>query len=224
MCPLGELDAGRGIVTNLRLPMPQRKAKEVFVMSSKKQKKGLYVIILSLALALLIGGGCSQRQQVGTTTPEEIAAEIIPKEGDQTSYGIPLSLNNTQQFINYYNAVRLTSEQKRTMQNALLPLKAPCCDDNSMATCCCPCNLAQSVWGLSSYLIVEKNYDADQVRESALQWLRFIHNNYYVIQELKSRGIDPGRYGLSHENPCYVGKCELPFMQGGCGGMGDLRL
>jgi hypothetical protein len=200
-----------------------RKVKEVFVMSSKKQRKGLYVVIL-LALVLLIGGGCSQSQQAETITPEEVAAQIIPQEGDGTSYGIPLSLNNTQRLIDYYNAARLTSEQKSTMQKALLPLKAPCCDDNSMATCCCPCNLAKSVWGLSSYLIAEKNYDAEQVRESALQWLRFIHNNYYIIQELKSRGVDPATYGLSHENPCYVGKCELPFMQGGCGGMGKLRL
>ena len=198
--------------------------KGVFVMSSKTQKKGLYVVIPLLALALLISGGCSQRQQVGTITPEEVAAEIIPQEGDETSYGLPLSLNNTQQLINYYDAARLTPEQKSTMQNALLPLKAPCCDDNSMATCCCPCNLAKSVWGLSSYLIAEKNYDADQVRKSALEWLHFIHSNYYIIQELKSRGVDPGAYGLSHENPCYVGRCELPFMQGGCGGMADLRL
>jgi len=192
--------------------------------SSKRLKKGLYVVML-LALALLIiGGGCSQGQQAGITTPEEVAVEIIPQEGDETAYGIPLSLNNTQQFINYYNAIRLTSAQKSIMQDALLPLKAPCCDDNSMATCCCPCNLAQSVWGLSSYLIAEKNYTAEQVRASALEWLHFIHSNYYIIQEIRSRGVDPATYGLSHENPCYVGKCELPFMQGGCGGMGDLRL
>ena len=192
-------------------------------MSSKNLKKGLYVVML-LGLVLLTAGGCSQPQQASTITPEELAAEIIPQEGDETSYGLPLSLNNTQQLINYYNAATLTPAQKNTMQDALLPLKAPCCDDNSMATCCCPCNLAKSVWGLSSYLIVEKNYDADQVRQSALEWLHFIHSNYYVIQELKSKGVDPATYGLSHENPCYVGKCELPFVEGGCGGMGDLKL
>jgi hypothetical protein len=182
-------------------------------------------VVIILALVLLIGGGCSQTtQQADTVTPEEVAAEIIPQEGEETPYGIPLSLNNTQQFIDYYNAARLTSEQKSIMQKALLPLKAPCCDDNSMATCCCPCNLAKSVWGLSSYLIAEQNYDAEQVRESALEWLRFIHNNYYVIQELKARGVDPATYGLSHENPCYVGNCELPFREDGCGGMGKLKL
>lgn len=191
-----------------------------------QRKKGLYVAIPLLTLALFIGGGwlLNQRQQAGSVTPAEIAAEIIPQEGDQTSYGVSLSLNNTQRFIDYYNAVTLTPEQESTMRNALLPLKAPCCDDNPMATCCCPCNLAKSVWGLSSYLILEKNYDADRVRESALQWLRFTYSNYYVIQELKNRGIDPGTYGLSHENPCYVGKCELPFVDAGCGGMRELKL
>ncbi|KKM24453.1 hypothetical protein LCGC14_1604940 [marine sediment metagenome] len=162
-------------------------------------------------------------QEADLMTPAEIAAEIIPQEGISTSYGVSLSLDNTRRFIDYYNTTTLTPEQERTMRNALLPFKAPCCDDNSIATCCCPCNLAKSVWGLSNYLIVEKNYDVDQIRESALQWLRFIHSDYYIIWELNNRGIDPGIYGLSHENACYVDECELPFVDGGCGGMGELR-
>jgi len=80
------------------------------------------------------------------------------------------------------------------------------------------------VWGLSDYLIVEKDYGVEQVRESALQWLHFIQPEYYVVQELKNRGVDPAVYGLSWENPCYAGKCELPFEEGGCGGMGELKL
>ena len=206
----------------------RRKGKkdEKRILGELRGKKGLYVAIPLLALVLLVGGIwlLDRRQQIDFVTPEVIAAEIIPHAGDSTAHGIPLSLENTQQFIDYYNTVTLTPDQKQIMRDALLPLKAPCCDDNSMATCCCPCNLARSVWGLSSYLIVEKNYGADQVRESALQWLRFIHSDYYVIRELRNRGIDPGTYGLSHENPCYVGECELPFVGGGCGGMGELRL
>lgn len=181
--------------------------------------------ILGMPNCLPCGEKPSIRQlpEDGLVTPAEIAAEVIPQEGAPTSYGVSLSLNNTRRFIDYYNAVTLTPEQQSTMRNALLPLKAPCCDDYSVETCCCPCNAAKSVWGLSNYLIVEKNYDVDQVRESALQWLRFIHSDYYVIQELSNRGIDPGMYGLSHENACYVGKCELPFVDGGCGGMGELK-
>jgi len=153
----------------------------------------------------------------------EITAEIIPAEGTETSYGIPLSLHNTRRFLDYYSAAALTPEQDKAMRDALLPLRAPCCDDNSMATCCCPCNLAKAVWGLSGYLVAEKAYRVEQVREAALEWLRFIHSDYYIIQEMKNRGIDPALYGLHHENPCYVGKCELPFREGGCGGMAELR-
>ncbi len=192
----------------------------------RRARQSLYMVILPLAL-VLAGGGVwlfSQRQKASPVTPAEIEAEIIPQEGEQTSYGIALSLENTQLFLDYYHTASLTSQQEAIMRNALLPLKAPCCDDNSMATCCCPCNLAKSVWGLSSYLIVEKEYDASQVREAALQWLRFIHSNYYVVQELRNRGVDPGTYGLSYEDSCYAGLCELPFVDGGCGGMEALRL
>ncbi len=188
--------------------------------------KGLYVAVPVLTLALLLGGIWlfTRSQQTGSVTPADIAAEIIPKAGDATAYGIALSLTNTQHFIDYYSTYTLTPQQERTMLTALRPLKAPCCDDNSMATCCCPCNLAKSVWGLCSYLVAEKGYDVDQVRESALQWLRFIHSDYYIIEELSNRGVNPTTYGLSHENPCYVDKCELPFVDGGCGGMGTLVL
>ena len=203
-----------------------RKTSRRHTAGKSQGKKSLYVVIPLVALTLLVGGLWllnNQRQPANAATPEEVAAEIIPQKDSPTTYGIPLSLDNTQQFIDYYNATTLTPEQESIMREALFPLKAPCCDDNSMATCCCPCNLAKSVWGLSSYLIVEKNYGVEQIRESALQWLRFIHSDYYVMQELRNRGVDPGRYGLTYEAPCYTGKCELPFVDGGCGGMAELR-
>jgi len=174
-------------------------------------------------MLLLIGGGWLLSGGQKGDVVAEVRADIIPAEGAQTSYGVALSLHNTARFIGYYHAVALTPEQQKTMRGALLPLKAPCCDDNPMATCCCPCNLARAVWGLSGYLVAEKNYSVAQVREAALQWLRFIHSDYYVIQEMGNRGIDPALHGLFHENPCYVGECELPFIDGGCGGMGELR-
>ena len=80
------------------------------------------------------------------------------------------------------------------------------------------------MWGLSKYLVVQENYSVEQVRESVLQWLRFIQPDYYVIQELKARGVDPAVHGLSWNNPCYAGACELPFAERGCGGMEGLKL
>ena len=191
----------------------------------EQSKTSLYITIPLVALVIIAGGVwlLNRRQTVNAATPAEVAAEIIPQEGDPTAYDIPLSLDNTQRFIDYYEATTLTAEQESIKEDALLPLKAPCCDNNPMSTCCCPCNLAKSVWGLASYLIVEENYGVEQVRESALQWLRFIHDDYYVMRELENRGVDPGKYGLSYEAPCYTGGCELPFVDGGCGGMGELK-
>jgi len=80
------------------------------------------------------------------------------------------------------------------------------------------------VWGLSSYLIVDKNMGVQEVREAATQWLRFIFPNYYIIQELQARGVDPSSFGLIYESSCYSGRCELPFGADGCGGMGELKL
>ena len=210
----------------LRKKRRERKTSRRHTAGKSQGKKGLYVVVPLVALALLVGGLWllnNRRQPANAATPEEVAAEIIPQKDSPTTYGIPLSLDNTQQFIDYYNATTLTPEQESIMREALLPLKAPCCDDNSMATCCCPCNLAQSVWGLSSYLIVEENYGVEQVRESALQWLRFIHSDYYVAQELGNRGVNPDEYDLPRGDACYSGRCELPFANSGCGGMGELK-
>jgi hypothetical protein len=185
----------------------------------------LTIAIPLVVIGILAAGAwlVAQRQPASAATPEEVRAEIIPQAGDSTAYGLLLSLDNTQRFIDYYETSSLTAEQERTMEDALLPLKAPCCDDNPMSTCCCDCNLAKSVWGLSSYLIAEEDLGADAVQASALQWLRFIHSDYYVGQELADRGVNPAQYGLPQGDSCYTGRCELPFGQSGCGGMGVLR-
>ena len=65
---------------------------------------------------------------------------------------------------------------------------------------------------------------AAEVEDAAYEWLRFIFPDYYVIQELRNRGVDPATFGLSYESSCYSGRCELPFDESGCGGMEDLKL
>jgi hypothetical protein len=171
-----------------------------------------------LVLAALLGS-C-------TPPPPVDQARLTPyaTEGDPTTYGIPLSLQNTAQFIGYYSTYTLTADQEAIKKEALTALEAPCCDDYSMYTCCCPCNLAKSVWGLSNYLIVEKGLDAAGVREAARQWLQFIRPDHYRVRELEDQGVDPATQGLRHVESCYEGRCELPFSQAGCGGMGELRL
>ena len=81
-------------------------------------------------------------------------------------------------------------------------IPAACCADNSAYTCCCPCNLSRTVWGLSAWLITERGADADTVRSEVERW-------YAAVNE----GEFPG-------NTCYTaGGCGKPFAEGGCGGM-----
>ena len=202
-------------------------------MTSKRRIRS--VILLSLGLVLILGIAAALSACSGPTERQDPDAamriwnEIIPEEGTVTSYGILLSLNNTEQFIDWYNSIELSTEEQAIRDAALSPLAAPCCDEYPMRTCCCECNLARSVWGLSAYLITEKGYGADQVQEAALQWLHFIRPDYYVAIGLEEEGIDPGLYGFTSESTCFTGHCDRAFYSGtssehlgGCGGMDEL--
>lgn len=107
----------------------------------------------------------------------------------------------TQQFIDYERTIQLTAAQKALRDEALSTIPAPCCSDNSAATCCCPCNMARSIWGLSNYLITERGADAAAIRQATNEWVEFI-----------------GPDGFSGE-VCYTGGCGKSFANGGCGGM-----
>jgi hypothetical protein len=109
-------------------------------------------------------------------------------------------------FIEHYHAIRLTPEQERIKQDALESIPAPCCNQFSMATCCCPCNLAKSVWGLTHHLIAERRYDASAVRQAVLDWLA---------------SSNPGGYS---GDACFTGGCQRPFSQNGCGGMDERHI
>lgn len=95
------------------------------------------VALLLLAILPVALTGCAgpAPQDASDGAPQEIREEIIPEEGAPTSYGLAISLYNTQRFIDYYNSIALTPEQEKVRRDALSPLKAPCCDDNSMYTC-----------------------------------------------------------------------------------------
>lgn len=107
----------------------------------------------------------------------------------------------TRQFIAWHDSIELTPAQEAIRFQALSTIPAPCCSDNSAATCCCPCNMAKSVWGLSKYLITEKGAGVEQVRKAAQDWFAF---------------INPG--GFSGD-VCYTGGCGKAFHENGCGGM-----
>lgn len=193
--------------------------------------KSVFFSIFLFSIMTVVG--CGDGESVATdetlNAAERIWTEIIPVEGTITDYEIPLSLENTQQFIDWYNAINLTSVQQALRDGALRPLVAPCCDEYPMSTCCCECNLSRSVWGLSAYLITEKGYTVDQLQEAILQWLHFIRPDYYVASALEEEGKIPRVFGLSTQSSCYTDRCNLPFYReteylhlGGCGGMEDL--
>lgn len=111
-----------------------------------------------------------------------------------------------EEFIRYFQTIQLTPEQEAVKRDALLPLPAPCCSENSAYTCCCPCNLSRTVWGLSAYLITERDYDAEAVREAVQRWVRFLAPE-----------------GFSG-NVCSTKGCGRPFNQNGCGGMSAAQI
>lgn len=107
----------------------------------------------------------------------------------------------TEELIGYDDSIELTPAQEAIRVEALSAIPAPCCSDNSAATCCCPCNMAKATWGLSKYLITEKDAGVEEVRQAAQDWFRF---------------INPA--GFSGD-VCYTGGCNRAFKDNGCGGM-----
>lgn len=114
--------------------------------------------------------------------------------------------SQTKEFIGYYHAIQLTPEQKKIKEQALGSIPAPCCKDFSALTCCCPCNFAKSLWGLSNYLIVKQHYDVAQLKKAAIAWINFTHSNGYA------------------GDGCNKGRCNLPTSADGCGGMDEQNL
>lgn len=109
--------------------------------------------------------------------------------------------DETERFIAYYQSIHLTPEQERVKVEALAAIPAPCCSNNPLATCCCPCNMAKAAWGLSAWLITEKGYGVAQVQQAARDWLAAANPR-----------------GFSGDS-CYSGGCTRPIRENGCGGM-----
>jgi hypothetical protein len=114
------------------------------------------------------------------------------------------SREETERFLAYERAIQLTPEQEAVRVAALDALPAPCCKEFSAATCCCPCNMARSTWGLAKHLIVHEGAGVERVRAAAAAW---------------HRAINPA--GFSGD-VCATGGCGRAFAHNGCGGMGEL--
>jgi len=112
----------------------------------------------------------------------------------------------TKKFISYYQSIKLSTAQEKIKEAALSVIPAPCCSEYPMSTCCCPCNLAKSVWGLSNFLIAKKNYNAGKVTEAVTAWIQYTHPN-----------------GFSGD-ACLKSRCDAAFHNDGCGGMKEEKI
>jgi hypothetical protein len=144
--------------------------------------------------------------------PTVLLASSASQKADEPAETVEIDIEftdvreQTYLFMEYYKTIELTPEQERIKLAALSELPAACCADNSAYTCCCVCNLSRTVWGLTAYLIAERNYDVKRVQAAVRQWIRFVNPE-----------------GFSG-NSCYRGGCARSFQNNGCGGMDPGRV
>jgi hypothetical protein len=124
------------------------------------------------------------------------------REEPQTApFAFEGSRAEAERFIGYYDSIELTAAQEAVRKEALQAMPAPCCSNFSAATCCCECNMARTIWGLSKFLITQEGRGAEEVREAASAWVHSINPSGYT------------------GDACFTGGCGRSFKEGGCGGM-----
>lgn len=156
-----------------------------------RRSKVQWVVVAAVAAAALVALG-SLLGDKGTAVASPIEFTDVREQAKE--------------FIGYYNSIQLTPEQQLVKRQALSRIPAPCCSDNSAYTCCCPCNMAKTWWGLTHHLIVNEGYDAEQVQAAVERWIDFINPQ-----------------GFSGK-ACYTGGCPHPFNRDGCGGMSESEI
>jgi len=77
--------------------------------------------LFSIITVVGCGDGESVIANESLNAGEKIWAERIPVKGTVTDYEIPLSLENTQQFIDWYNAIELTLAQQARRDGGSCP-------------------------------------------------------------------------------------------------------
>lgn len=112
----------------------------------------------------------------------------------------------TQEFMDYYATIELTPRQEAVKRAALSPLPAACCSNNSAYTCCCECNLSRTVWGLTHFLIAERDAGVEEIQKAVTEWIQFVNPD-----------------GFSGDS-CFKGGCMRSFAKNGCGGMSAKHL
>jgi hypothetical protein len=186
---------------------------------SYTKTRSLLLRIVAMFLALAAFGSipyfmkretaAQEREAAAERAVAEVEAAKAP-EGTTSVLDGTLQFNDVEkqsrEFIGYYHTIKLTAEQEAIKAEVLKAMPAACCRDSSAYTCCCPCNLSKTLWGLSNYVIAQKGANAVQLKEVVDAWVAFTNTNGYT------------------GDACYQGGCERGFYNNGCGGMDESRL
>ena len=139
-------------------------------------------------------------QRKSAQTPPNTATKVAVLGGKLVFSDVSAQ---SREFIGYYSTIRLTAEQEAIKKEVLAAMPAACCKDSNAYTCCCPCNLSKSVWGLSNYVLTRHAATADQLRQIVRAWYDY---------------TNPSGYS---GDSCYTGGCGLAPHENGCGGMSE---
>lgn len=186
-------------------------------MSTKRKSLLLRAVAVFVALAafgsipwfLSRETAVQEREAAAQRAAAEAEAAKAPKWTVSVSGG-KLVFNDvatqSREFMDYYHTIQLTPEQEAIKAEVLKAMPAACCSDSTAYTCCCPCNLSKTIWGLSNYVIAKHGANTAQLREVVNGWLYFTNPDGY-------RG-----------NACHGGGCGREFKADGCGGMHEQEL
>lgn len=147
---------------------------------------------------LVIGAGLLVGGLALAASPQQIPPTPAAKGAKPVFYDVRAQ---TKQFIAWSDSIMLTPEQQKIKEEVLSSIPTTCCKKFSMLTCCCACNMAKSIWGLSNHMLAHEGADAKRLRAAVLEWTQFI-----------------GPKGFTGD-ACFKKGCSRPFADNGCGGM-----
>ncbi len=105
---------------------------------------------------------------------------------------------HTTAFHQYERTIKLTPAQQAIYREALEGLPAPCCQDNTALTCCCPCNSARAWWGLAKHLVADLGYDAKETRAKVARVVQVhqsqrLERHHLLHPRWLRQAVPPGR-------------------------------
>lgn len=135
----------------------------------------------------------------------------IPKDGEQTEYGLVFSTSGLETLVDFYTTLELTSEEWDRFIDIGTSSDTACeyccgmeergsVDKDGNVLCGCAHNVALA--GLVKYL-VKQGYSDEEIFNEIQRWKAYFFPRGYVTETLQEMGISPEAVGL-------------PAQRGGC--------